>query len=44
MAINTSWHPGACDWAEETDNLFYADQRKFYKVEKWTKDGSRDQN
>jgi hypothetical protein len=25
--------------AEETDDPFEADQRNFYKVEKWTKDG-----
>jgi hypothetical protein len=26
---------------EETDNPFYADDRNFYKLEKWTKDGSK---
>ena len=26
---------------EETDNPLYADDRNFYKVEKWTKDGSK---
>ena len=30
------------DWSdEETDNPLYADDRYFYKVEKWTKDGSK---
>ena len=30
------------DWSdEETDNPLYADDRNFYKVEKWTKDGSK---
>jgi hypothetical protein len=30
------------DWSdEETDNPLKADDRNFYKVEKWTKDGSR---
>jgi hypothetical protein len=27
--------------AEETDDPGYADQRKFYKVEKWSRDGQR---
>jgi hypothetical protein len=27
------------DWSdEETDNPIYADERNFYKVEKWTRD------
>jgi hypothetical protein len=26
---------------EETDNPFYADDRNFYKVEKWTRDGTK---
>jgi hypothetical protein len=26
---------------EETDNPVYADEREFYKVEKWTMDGLR---
>ncbi len=26
---------------EETDNPFKADDRNFYKVEKWTRDGTR---
>jgi hypothetical protein len=26
---------------EETDNLHLADDRNFYKVEKWTKDGAK---
>jgi hypothetical protein len=30
------------DWSdEETDDPLYADQRNFYKVEKWSKDGQR---
>jgi hypothetical protein len=42
MAINMFRRPDTGDWAsEETDNLFYADQREFYVVEKWAKDGSR---
>jgi hypothetical protein len=27
--------------AEETDNPLLADERNFYKVEKWSKDGQR---
>jgi hypothetical protein len=39
MAINMSWRPATADWAiEETDNSLYADERNFYKVEKWSKD------
>ena len=26
--------------SEETANPFYADERNFYKVEKWTRDGT----
>jgi hypothetical protein len=26
---------------EETDNAFHADARNFYKVEKWTQDGTK---
>jgi hypothetical protein len=30
------------DWSdEETDNPYYADDRNFYKLDKWTKDGSK---
>jgi hypothetical protein len=30
------------DWSdEETDNPLHADERNFYKVEKWTRDGMR---
>ena len=30
------------DWSEEaTDDPLYADGHNFYKVEKWTKDGTR---
>jgi hypothetical protein len=33
---------GMNDWPlEETDNPLYADDRNFYKVEKWTRDGSK---
>jgi hypothetical protein len=39
MAINMSWRPATADWAiEETGNSLYADERNFYKVEKWSKD------
>lgn len=32
----------ADDWThEQTDNSDFADKRNFYKVEKWTKDGSK---
>ena len=34
--MNMSWRIATADWAiEETDNPFYADERNFYKVEKW---------
>jgi hypothetical protein len=30
------------DWSsEETDNPLYADTRNFYKVAKWTRDGTK---
>jgi hypothetical protein len=30
------------DWSdEETDNPHYADDRNFYKLEKWTPDGTK---
>jgi hypothetical protein len=30
------------NWShEETDDPLYADQRNFYKVEKWSRDGQR---
>jgi hypothetical protein len=33
------------DWSdEETFDPLYADDRNFYKVEKWTKDGSKVDN
>jgi hypothetical protein len=36
-----SWS-GDLEWSEEeTDNPLYADDRNFYKVEKWTKDGTK---
>ena len=32
----------ADEWShEETDDPLYADDRNFYKLEKWTKDGSK---
>ena len=31
--------PDDVDFHEETDSPTYADDRNFYKVEKWTKDG-----
>ena len=32
----------ADDWlSEETDDPLYADDRNFYKVEKWTADGTK---
>jgi hypothetical protein len=35
-------HQLTSDWSdEETDNPLRADDRNFYKVEKWTKDGSK---
>lgn len=33
--------PRNISFAEETDNPLYADDRNFYKVEKWTKDGTK---
>ena len=32
--------PDDVEFHEETDSPTYADDRNFYKVEKWTKDGS----
>ena len=30
------------DWThEETDDPLYADQRNFYKIEKWSRDGQQ---
>jgi hypothetical protein len=29
---------------KETDNRLYADDRNFYKVEKWTRDGTKVDN
>ena len=29
------------DWPDETDNPLCADDRNFYKVEKWTRDGTK---
>jgi hypothetical protein len=34
--MNDDWSPD-----EETDNPLRADDRNFYKVEKWTKDGAK---
>jgi len=33
--------PDDVDFHEETDSPTYADDRNFYKVEKWTKDGTK---
>ena len=34
--------PFMSNWSdEETDDLLYADRRKNYKVEKWSRDGLR---
>jgi hypothetical protein len=33
--------PDDVDFHEETDSPTYADDRDFYKVEKWTKDGAK---
>jgi hypothetical protein len=36
------WSDEETDWAEqETKNALYADDRNFYKLEKWTKDGTK---
>jgi hypothetical protein len=32
--------PNDVDFHEVTDSATYADDRNFYKVEKWTKDGT----
>jgi hypothetical protein len=35
-------HAAMTNWSnEETDNPLLADDRDYYKVEKWTKDGSK---
>jgi hypothetical protein len=40
--MNDDWADDEIDWAdEETDNPLRADDRNFYKVEKWTKDGTK---
>ena len=37
-----SWWSDDPNWSdEETDNPLYADYRNFYKLEKWTKDGTK---
>jgi hypothetical protein len=33
--------PDDVDFHEETDSPSYADDRNFYKVEKWTRDGTK---
>jgi hypothetical protein len=33
--------PDDVDFHEETDSPTYADDRNFYKVEKWSRDGQR---
>ena len=35
----TDFPPPSSD--EETDNALHADERNFYKVEKWTRDGTK---
>ena len=36
------WSDEETDWSdEETKNALYADDRNFYKVETWTKDGTK---
>ncbi len=36
------WHPVMADWKdEETEDSSRADERNFYKLEKWTKDGTK---
>ncbi|MGC1356529.1 MAG: hypothetical protein WA851_12165 [Xanthobacteraceae bacterium] len=36
------WSDEEIEWSdEETDNSLRADDRNFYKVEKWTKDGMK---
>jgi hypothetical protein len=38
---DVSW-PDEPGWSEEeTDNALYADDRNFYKLEKWTKHGTK---
>ena len=37
----TKSKPDDVDFHEETDSPTYADDRNFYKVEKWTKDGTK---
>lgn len=38
---DVSWSDES-DWSEEeTDNPLLADDRNFYKLEKWTKDGTK---
>jgi hypothetical protein len=40
--MNDGWSDEEIDWADEqTDNPLLADDRNFYKVEKWTKDGAK---
>ena len=41
-AKGTTKYKETNDWShEETDDPLYADQRNFYKVEKWSRDGQR---
>jgi hypothetical protein len=39
---SVSWRSDEAAWSEdETDNPLYADDRNFYKLETWTKDGAK---
>ena len=40
LAMPREPKPHDVDYHEETDSPTYADDRNFYKVEKWTKDGT----
>ena len=40
--MSKGWSDEEIEWSdEETENLLYADDRNFYKLEKWTKDGMK---
>jgi len=40
--MSKGWSDEEIEWSdEETENLLYADDRNFYKLEKWTKDGTK---
>jgi hypothetical protein len=45
MAAEVKPRRGKPPWSdEENDNPLYADDRNFYKVEKWTRDGTKVDN